>query len=141
MPSTVGVTSSATCDFDRREAAKRKRAPRFLDQFALDLKSQRARQPPGGPVPCTTADVCISAYQKACASDRQGGSPSCQVLSHLQEQMLQADKAIFQRFCSGAGWQKLRSILATVAASTLGLGRANASSMSGSTTFMLLEVS
>jgi len=43
----------------------------FLDQFALDLKSQRARQPPGGPVPCTTADV----------------------LSHLQEQMLQADKA------------------------------------------------
>ncbi|CAE7702846.1 NPC1 [Symbiodinium sp. CCMP2592] len=51
----------------------------FLDQFALDLKSQRARQPPGGPVPCTTADVCISAYQK--------------VLSHLQEQMLQADKA------------------------------------------------
>ena len=34
--------------------------PRFLDQFALDLKSQRARQPPGGPIPCTTADVCTS---------------------------------------------------------------------------------
>jgi len=29
----------------------------FLDQFALDLRSQRTNQPPGGPVPCTTADV------------------------------------------------------------------------------------
>ncbi|CAE7561204.1 unnamed protein product [Symbiodinium natans] len=46
-------------------------ARQFLDQFALDLKSQRAKQPPGGPVPCTTADV----------------------LSHIQEQMEHADKA------------------------------------------------
>ena len=33
---------------------------RFLDQFALDLRSQRTNQPPGGPVPCTTADVRVT---------------------------------------------------------------------------------
>ena len=33
---------------------------RFLDQFALDLRSQKANQPPGGPVPCTTADVRVT---------------------------------------------------------------------------------
>ncbi|CAJ1445304.1 unnamed protein product, partial [Effrenium voratum] len=43
----------------------------FLDQFALDLRGQRSRQPPGGPVPCTTADV----------------------LSHIQEHLEQPDQA------------------------------------------------
>ena len=45
------------------------RLPRFLDQFALDLKGQRARQPPGGPVPCTTADVGPRASADGTARD------------------------------------------------------------------------
>lgn len=37
---------------------------RFLDQFALDLRTQRSDQPPGGPVPCTTADVKPTVQRK-----------------------------------------------------------------------------
>ena len=43
---------------------------RFLDQFALDLRSQRTNQPPGGPVPCTTADVRVTELYEMDIADR-----------------------------------------------------------------------
>lgn len=85
---------------------------RFLDQFALDLRSQRSNQPPGGPVPCTTADargtevwLCFvplgsvdSNRKKQFNECRQRFRSMlvCKVLARIQDHLQNAEQALYR---------------------------------------------